>query len=349
MVIVVMGGSFNPPTIAHLKIMQTALDAVNGETGFFVPVSCPYLKRKMAKAGQSHLCLSDNLRIRMLEAMSASDSRIRIFTEAMDSPFSDDAGLMKLIQDRYPDASLYYAAGADKLDLLDHFAMKSDFLNCFRCILYARDSSRLSEEIAAHEHLAECQDAFILVNPPEEIEGISSTRIRGYLFDIGPVAEMLHPEVIPLLRGLRKEDFPEEILQFKDGYRFLSNDFPAEVTYEGITYPCASLAFLASKTDDMAERKSISRMNPVKARQKHSADPGSPEWKTNRKAIMKEIVRSKFLQNPSLMEQLAATGRRKLINGGKKDTFWGISLITWEGENHLGQILMKVREEGFEG
>ena len=52
--IVVMGGSFNPPTAAHLKIMQTALDMVNAGTGFFIPVSFPYLKRKMMKAGQSH-------------------------------------------------------------------------------------------------------------------------------------------------------------------------------------------------------------------------------------------------------------------------------------------------------
>ena len=27
--IVVMGGSFNPPTIAHLKLMQAALDSVD--------------------------------------------------------------------------------------------------------------------------------------------------------------------------------------------------------------------------------------------------------------------------------------------------------------------------------
>ena len=32
--IVVMGGSFNPPTIAHLKLIQTALDAMNAERGY---------------------------------------------------------------------------------------------------------------------------------------------------------------------------------------------------------------------------------------------------------------------------------------------------------------------------
>lgn len=86
--VVVMGGSFNPPTIAHLKIMQKALDAVSAEKGFLVPVSFPYLKRKMVKAGQSHLCLPDNLRLRTLRAMVESDPRLQIDTGEMSEPFA---------------------------------------------------------------------------------------------------------------------------------------------------------------------------------------------------------------------------------------------------------------------
>ena len=76
--IVIMGGSFNPPIIANLKVMQAALDPVNARAGFPAPVSFPYLKRKMPRAGQSRLFLSDDPRIRMPEAMAAADSRIRI-------------------------------------------------------------------------------------------------------------------------------------------------------------------------------------------------------------------------------------------------------------------------------
>ena len=45
--IVVMGGSFNPPTVAHFKLMKAAIDAIDASIGFFVPVSDAYLKRKM--------------------------------------------------------------------------------------------------------------------------------------------------------------------------------------------------------------------------------------------------------------------------------------------------------------
>ena len=44
--IVVMGGSFNPPTLAHYRLMKEAIVTLNADIGFFVPVSDAYLKRK---------------------------------------------------------------------------------------------------------------------------------------------------------------------------------------------------------------------------------------------------------------------------------------------------------------
>ena len=37
--IVVLGGSFNPPTSAHYKLIKRAVDELNADVGFFVPVS----------------------------------------------------------------------------------------------------------------------------------------------------------------------------------------------------------------------------------------------------------------------------------------------------------------------
>ena len=343
--IVVMGGSFNPPTIAHFRIMQAALDLVDGEKGYFVPVSFPYLKRKMIKAGESHLCLSDGLRVRMLEAMGACDPRIRVFTEEMDKPFSDNVGLMGRIQERNPGAGVYYISGADKLELLENFAKKTDFFDRFRCILFARDCGPLREEIAGYAHLEGYQDAFILARAPEGTEHVSSTRIREHLFDIDTVADMLHPAVVSILRGLKKEDYPPEILQFRDEYAFLSNDYPAEVAFEDMAYPCAASAFLASRFDTPAERAAISCMDPVKAKQRYSGRPVSAQWEERKAAVMEQIVRLKFAQHPELLDRLRATGSLVLINGVKKDSFWGVNLATWTGENRLGQILMKIRSE----
>ena len=76
--IVVMGGSFNPPTIAHLKLIQAAMDGMKAERGYLVPVSFAYLKRKMVRAGCGNLCIPTENRLQMLRAMAAEDMRIQI-------------------------------------------------------------------------------------------------------------------------------------------------------------------------------------------------------------------------------------------------------------------------------
>ena len=43
--IVVLGGSFNPPTIAHEKLMEAAMKAINADLGIFVPSSDKYVTR----------------------------------------------------------------------------------------------------------------------------------------------------------------------------------------------------------------------------------------------------------------------------------------------------------------
>lgn len=343
--IVVMGGSFNPPTAAHLSLMRQALDAVNAERGFLVPVSFPYLKRKMVKAGQSHLCLSDELRLKMLKAMIESDRRIHVDTVEMKEPFAMTSRTMEHIQEEYPSERIYFVAGADKMDLLELLQRKEGFLTKFGVIIFARTGSALTEKTAGHELLDSFRSSIVMVDPSAGTEGVSSTGIREHLFDIDTVADMLHPSVVPMLMELKKEDYPEEILRFKEEYAFLSNDYPAELTYEGISYPCAASAFLASKCEGPAERKRISKMSMQAVKQKYNATLGKPEWQENQKNVMEEIVRLKFQQHPELGEMLLDTGDRRLINGGKKDKYWGVNLITWEGENHLGEILMKVRME----
>lgn len=40
--IIVMSGSFNPPTIAHLRLLVGAVNALNANKGIFVPSSQNY-------------------------------------------------------------------------------------------------------------------------------------------------------------------------------------------------------------------------------------------------------------------------------------------------------------------
>ena len=48
--IIVLGGSFNPPTIAHLRLLLGAVNALGADKGIFVPSSQGYVKSKMKRA-----------------------------------------------------------------------------------------------------------------------------------------------------------------------------------------------------------------------------------------------------------------------------------------------------------
>ena len=59
---------------------------------------------------------------------------------------------------------------------------------------------------------------------------------------------------------------------------------------------------------------------------------------------MAYLVREKFTTNQKLQKQLLATGDQHLEETNKwGDTFWGV--CNGVGSNHLGKILMKVRDE----
>ena len=61
--VVVMGGSFNPPTLAHLRLMVSAMDAVSASRGIFVPTAHAYVLKKMKRMNCPQDTLSEAIRL----------------------------------------------------------------------------------------------------------------------------------------------------------------------------------------------------------------------------------------------------------------------------------------------
>lgn len=114
--------------------------------------------------------------------------------------------------------------------------------------------------------------------------------------------------------------------------------------YHGIAYPTSEHAYQASKTLNENSRMNISILGtPAEAKKYGKSVQLRPYWDEMKISEMKEIVRAKFMQNPSLQEKLLATSDLLLEEGNTwGDTYWGI--CKGEGENHLGIILMELRK-----
>ena len=136
------------------------------------------------------------------------------------------------------------------------------------------------------------------------------------------------------------------IESFRGQYGFLSNFYEAPVSYGGLIYLNAEAAFQAQKCLTDEEKRPFTDMPPSKAKRIGRQVRLREDWEQVKVGLMEEIVRAKFTQNEDLAWLLLATGDAQLVEGNTwNDTFWGVDLRKGVGENHLGRILMKVREE----
>lgn len=343
--IVVMGGSFNPPTSAHLRLMKEAVDALRADIGFFVPVSDAYLKRKM-RHSHPPVVLSPEMRVRMLQSMCADDSRLQVCEKEIGTIEPRTMPTLLAIQEDYPEAELYFVMGADKFDLLASLTKKRQFLDAFKVVLYSREGAALEQSIKDDEVLSNYLDRMVILPQPEGTEGVSSSLVRERMLRDDSCSDLLTLGVWELFKAYTPADFPDRINSFKGEYDFLSNRFPCSILWEGLQYRSAEAAFQASKCKNEKERKVFAGCSTDKAVLKGKDLFPYPGWEDAQISIMESILQAKFEQNPALMRKLLETGSRILVNGNnKQETFWGIDLYSWIGENHLGRIIMNIRDK----
>lgn len=344
--VVAMGGSFNPPTIAHLRLMLAAVEAVGAQKGIFVPSNDAYVRKKMKRQHLERETIPEQLRLEMLEVMCGEDSRLT--AEPCEYGRDERAKTyetMETIQEKYPHALIYFVAGGDKLKVMSRWHRKEEFLENFRILVVKREDSSPEAIIDKISFLNQHRDAFALLKEPVGLEGISSSKVRDLLRRGDENGKTLvHPGVWKLL--LEDGRLETGITGFRGDYHFLSNFYESPLEYEGLRYQNAEAAFQAQKCTDDGEKAEFCSLAANKAKRLGRQVKLREDWEEVKTGLMLQIVRAKFAQNPELADELLRTGDRKLIEGNTwHDVFWGMDLNTGQGENHLGRILMQVREE----
>jgi hypothetical protein len=69
-----------------------------------------------------------------------------------------------------------------------------------------------------------------------------------------------------------------------------------------------------------------------------------PDWEQVKTQIMREAVLTKFLTHLEIQSILLSTGERPIVEDSPTDYYWGCG-VEKTGQNHLGKILMSVRQE----
>lgn len=131
-------------------------------------------------------------------------------------------------------------------------------------------------------------------------------------------------------------------MRFENEFEFLSNFIPCEIVVLELKFPTLEHAYQASKTLWESERIAISQLpTPGKAKRMGKKIHLRSDWEKIRINIMFELLQQKFSQ-PLFKDLLLQTGDIEIVEDTWDEQFWGV--VDGIGENNLGKLLMKVRD-----
>jgi ribA/ribD-fused uncharacterized protein len=118
---------------------------------------------------------------------------------------------------------------------------------------------------------------------------------------------------------------------------------------DGLTYKTVENYYQAHKFNSIG-RSIVACLDPYKAKKFAS----TVSWDVDRDkfdklGVMEKALRFKFAKGTSWHKQLMETGDQEIVEWNNwGDRYWGKSVDDQKGENYLGRLLMKIREE-FKG
>lgn len=129
----------------------------------------------------------------------------------------------------------------------------------------------------------------------------------------------------------------------------LDNFSSFKVEYKGYLYSSAEEAYQAAHFIDTAPEITEQIKNSHSAHEAQkicfaNRDKQDKEWSKKALTIMEEILRCKIEQNPYVLKKLLETKDYLIVEDSPKDDYWGWGSDRL-GENNLGKLWMKLREE----
>ena len=133
-------------------------------------------------------------------------------------------------------------------------------------------------------------------------------------------------------------------------YGCFSNFSPHPIQLEGIHWPTVEHYYQAQKFVGTKDEKLISVIRNAQTPTEAAAigrDPSHTlclDWEQKKLQVMWQGVLKKFLTHTDIQTILLNTGEELLVENSDRDYFWGCGQDK-TGENQLGKMLMKVRQE----
>lgn len=141
-------------------------------------------------------------------------------------------------------------------------------------------------------------------------------------------------------------DVKESKEGFQGNRRWLSNMWPCDIKLGQYNFQSSEAAYQAFKftKNESSIIEKLQKLPAISSKVFARQNPiTNSDFEAKKLEYMEKVLRIKF-SNPFLERKLFLTGSDELVEYNDwGDTFWGV--YNNEGENNLGKILMKIREE----
>ncbi len=163
------GGSFNPPTYAHINIAKMSIEKFNLDAVYFVPVGNLYNKPSL---------IDEKYRYKMLQLVCGDKIKAENI-ELNRKKTLDTLQAFNLIEEKYKndETEIFYIMGADNFEKLPNWKDSKKLVEDYQYIIFKRDGSNLEQCIEKNQILKKNRQNFKFLDL-QQYADISSGIIR---------------------------------------------------------------------------------------------------------------------------------------------------------------------------
>lgn len=163
------GGSFNPPTYAHINIAKMSIEKFNLDAVYFVPVGNLYNKPSL---------IDEKYRYKMLQLVCGDKIKAENI-ELNRKETLDTLQAFNLIEEKYKndETEIFYIMGADNFEKLPDWKDSKKLVEDYQYIIFKRDGSNLEQCIEKNQILKKNRQNFKFLDL-QQYADISSGIIR---------------------------------------------------------------------------------------------------------------------------------------------------------------------------
>ncbi len=204
--LLVMFGSFNPLTNAHLNAMKAAVKHIGADKGLFVATNGQYLRRKTVKLDDPFY-LSEDERKSIIESVCQDEPQLEFWGYELGGINPKRYKTLQKIQQQHPNATLFELQGADKVRTISKSANGEEYASNTRFVVFNRNDIELKSVINNDPILSRYQDHFTTLPPLQEGANISSTEVRRRFYDGQDYSDIIPPAAVKVLKNYNPSDF----------------------------------------------------------------------------------------------------------------------------------------------